>query len=317
MGNLRRYYYENKAKIWKVILIIAFILLLIRFTDYMIGIKNNDKTITNNNTNIINSIVDNSSLTTNKSTIDGATINENTLKIQVNIIEQFLELCNKKQFEEAYRLLSNDCKESLFTTIDIFKKTYCNNLFSNYKKYTIENWSGSTYKVRITEDPIATGNVSENMANQDYITIVNEKGNNKLNINNYIGRKEINASKTINNITIDVIYSDTFFDYENYTIKVKNNTDKTIYLDNGEDTSTIYIQDSNGLKYEAASSEIIWSTLKIPAGSTVVYKIKYTNTYKTNRKIKKLVFNNLILDYNEYLKDMKNYKNKIEFTVEF
>ena len=68
---------------------------------------------------------------------------------------------------------------------------------------------------------------------------------------------------TLNFVFIQVILkSNTYKDYENYTIEVTNNTENTIYLDDGEDTSTIYIQDSNGVKHEAASSEIIFSTLK-------------------------------------------------------
>lgn len=316
MGNLRRYYYANKTKIWRGILIVAFILVIIQVLNYFQG-KKNTKVNNVSKTNTINTITNNTSLTTDKSALGTGSVSENQLKSDINIIDGFLSLCNNKKFEEAYKLVSTDCKNNLFTTYEIFKKTYCDKIFNTYKTYTTENWSGNTYRVKITEDPLATGKTSNDMAIQEYMTIVDENKEKKLNINNYIGRKKINAEKTQNNIKIEVVSSDTYTEYEVYNIRVTNNSEKTIYLDDGEKTSTIYIEDSNELKYNAASGEIIYSTLKIKPGSTVEYAIKYTNTYRANRKINKLVFENLILNYDEYIKNTEQYKDVIKFEVTF
>ena len=43
MHNLRRFYYANKEKIWKVVLIIAFVLAIIYFVN-----QNSQKTVSNN-----------------------------------------------------------------------------------------------------------------------------------------------------------------------------------------------------------------------------------------------------------------------------
>ena len=316
MGNLRRYYYANKTKIWRGVLIVAFILVIIQVLNYFQG-KKNTKVNNVSKTNTINTITNNTSLTTDKSALGTGSVSENQLKSDINIIDGFLSLCNNKKFEEAYKLVSTDCKNNLFTTYEIFKTTYCDKIFNTYKTYTTENWSGNTYRVKITEDPLATGKTSNDMAIQEYMTIVDENKEKKLNINNYIGRKKINAEKTKNNIKIEVVSSDTYTEYEVYNIRVTNNSEKTIYLDDGEKTSTIYIEDSNELKYNAASGEIIYSTLKIKPGSTVEYAIKYTNTYRANRKINKLVFENLILNYDEYIKNTEQYKDVIKFEVTF
>ena len=316
MGNLRRYYYANKTKIWRGILIVAFVLVLIQVLNYFQGRKSN-KTNNVSNTNMINTITNNTSLTTDKSALGTGIINETQLKNDITIIDEFLNLCNNKKFEDAYKLVSTDCKNNLFTTYEIFKKTYCDKIFNTYKTYTTENWNGNTYKVRITEDPLATGKTSNDMSIQDYMTIVEENNEEKLNINNYIGRNKINAVNTQNNVKIEVISRDTFAEYEVYNTRVTNNSDKTIYLDDGEKTSTIYVEDSNGLKYNAASGEIIYSTLKIKPGFTIEYAIKYTNTYRASRKIKKLVFANLILDYDKYIKNPNNYNEGIKYEVTF
>ena len=312
MENLRRYYYANKTKIWRGIFIVAFVLVLIQVLNYFQGRKT--KKINNTNADTITS---NTSLITDKSALGTGTVSESKLKNDMRIIDEILNLCNNKKFEDAYKLVSTDCKNNLFTTYEIFKKTYCDKIFNTYKTYTTENWNGNTYKVRITEDPLATGKTSNDMSIQDYMTIVEENNEEKLNINNYIGRNKINAVNTQSNVKIEVISRDTFAEYEVYNIRVTNNSDKTIYLDDGEKTSTIYVEDSNGLKYNAASGEIIYSTLKIRPGSTVEYAIKYTNTYRASRKIKKLVFANLILDYDKYIKNPNNYNEGIKYEVTF
>ena len=305
MGNIRRFYYKNKSKILKIAIFIIFILLIIQVINYLI--KTTDKK--ENYNNRLEYEEDN-----NVSNISGLTGNEvdsTKLEKDSNVMKNFLDLCNDKNFEEAYDLLTDECKEVMFKTYDIFKRTYCEEIFAERKNYKIENWIGSTYKVRIYPDPLTTGMVSNDMAIQEYFTIVE----NKLNINNYIGRDEINKSATQNNITINVIYRDVFREYEEYQIEVINNTDKTIMLDDGSESYTIYIEDSNEIKYEVSTSEIIYSNLKIDPGETRIYEIKFLSTYISSKKVEQMVFEKVIMDYNEYIKESDNYSNNAKITI--
>lgn len=315
MSNLRRYYYHNKIKIWKAILIIVSILILIQFANYMVKIKNNENEKSTNNIQT-STVTDETSLVTDKSTISGETIDEKKLEKQVNLIEKFLDLCNNKEFEKAYELLSQECKQNVFNSYDIFKKVYCDKIFTSKKTYTMENWAESTYKVRIAEDILATGQTSTNgTAIQDFITIVTNEGQNKLNINNYIGKTDIQASNTKDDITIKVLEKNTYKDYEIYNIEVINNSKNTIYLDDGEETSTLYVQDSNGVKYEATTNELIYSTLKVKQRQTIKYSIKFNNIYNSKRQIKSLVFDKLILNYDKYIKNKEDYENIVSFKI--
>lgn len=316
MSNLRRYYYDNKPKIWKTILIIVSIFAVIYGVNYFMRLQNdNYNTLAQNIPQ--NTIVDNTSLTTNQSVVGGSTIDDSILEEHITVIENFLNLCNNKEFEKAYELLSTDCKENVFNNYNLFKTAYCDKIFNTSKTYTTENWSGSIYRIRLVEDILATGQSSTTgTAIQDWYTIVDEDGEEKLNINNYIGkRKFTDSTSTENDITIKILEKNTYKDYENYTIEVTNNTDNTIYLDDGEDTSTIYIEDSNGVKHEAASSEIIYSTLTLMPGQTKRYTIKFTNTYITNREITSMTFDKVILNYDEYLTNTENYEDTISITI--
>lgn len=316
MSNLRKYYYDNKQKIWKTILIIVSIFAVIYGVNYFMRLQNdNYNTLAQNIPQ--NTIVDNTSLTTNQSVVGGSIIDDSILEEHITVIENFLNLCNNKEFEKAYELLSTDCKENVFNNYNLFKTAYCDKIFNTSKTYTTENWSGSIYRIRLVEDILATGQSSTmGTAIQDWYTIVDEDGEEKLNINNYIGKQEFtDSTSTENDITIKILEKNTYKDYENYTIEVTNNTKNTIYLDDGEDTSTIYIEDSNGVKHEAASSEIIYSTLTLMSGQTKRYTIKFTNTYITNREITSITFDKVILNYNEYLTNTENYEDTISITI--
>ena len=63
MHNLRRFYYQNKNKIWRIIAIIAFILIIIKFLNYIVKVKNEKTTgnsiiISNKTENSFQNLVD-------------------------------------------------------------------------------------------------------------------------------------------------------------------------------------------------------------------------------------------------------------------
>ena len=99
MGNLRRYYYANKTKIWRGILIVAFILVIIQVLNYFQG-KKNTKVNNVSKTNTINTITNNTSLTTDKSALGTGSVSESQLKSDINIIDGFLSLCNTKNLKK-------------------------------------------------------------------------------------------------------------------------------------------------------------------------------------------------------------------------
>ena len=112
-----------------------------------------------------------------------------------------------------------------------------------------------------------------------------------------------------------MISENIYKDYENLTFEVTNNTENTIYLDDGEDPSTLYITDSNRVEHEASTGEIIYSTLTLLPGQTKRFTIKFTNTYISNRTITALTFSRVILNYDEYLRNTENYDDTVSITI--
>ena len=314
MNKLIRLYNQNRKQLFILILIVVAIILSIRFFDNLAQ-KENEKNL---NSGTISSST--SSTTTYKpqqSAISSSTVPNSIYKEQSKIIDDFIKYCNEGNTKEAYDLLSKDCKEIMFPTLEYFIENYYKMIFNEKKIYSIKNWTNNTYKINMTENILSTGKVSNGVSIEDYFTIVNAEK--KLNINGFIGRTNLNTSTSNNNLEFNILYEDQYMDYVIYTLKVKNKTDKTVLLDSGENTQNMYISDQNNVKYTSYRNEVTDAELKILPNSENIIKIKYASTYVMNRNINYLVFKDIILDsnaYDEYI--LKgNYTDREKVIIEF
>ena len=319
MHRLRRFYYNNKVKIWKSIAIIAFFFIALQILNTIISKNNEEKikeTISNTSNNTTSEKNNNIEITSNESAVTGDIIDETILKEETNIIDEFVSACNNKEMEKAYDMLSNECKETLYQNINIFQQNYYNSVFANGGKKIakIENWTQNTYKVNYVEDILETGKIAGESF-QDYITVIESEGQLKLNISDFIGNTNINKIQNFENIQINVIEKKTFMDYEEYVFQIENKSDKNILLDTGESTKSIYLEDKNNVKYYSQSHEILRGLLKVNSGFSTQVNIKFTKSYSNEiAKTSKIVFSNEVLDYNDYLNGNKNLE-KIDIQI--
>ena len=295
-----RFFNRNRKVIIRSILIIIFILILIQLLNFFTKRKNEDILNNKNKQEDIVSATDMyNSLVSEKSSVTGETINTNKITKDTDVITKFLDYCNIGNIEEAYELISNDCKESMFSTIEYFNSIYYTGVFAGEKKlYTIENWVGDIYKVKITENILSTGNAGEGNTKQDYITVVEEDGERKLNINSYIGKSNINKQKDFEKINVNVLNEEKYMDYTIYNFEVTNNSDTDIALDTLKNIDSMYVQDSSGAKYSAYTHELSQQQLVVKSNSKSQLKIKYYSKYVSTKKIATIVFSKVILDYN-------------------
>lgn len=294
MHNLMRFIRQNRKQIIKVALIVAFLILMLQLMNYFAA--NQTSEYSNSKSDIYNT--SNGTIISDKSAVSGGSISTSEINKVNNKISEFIKYCNEHNTEEAYNMLSNSCKEELYPEINDFISNYYEPLFKEEKRnYSIENWASNTYIVKFTGDLLATGKAANDFTYQDYITIVEENGQTKLNINKYIGREEINKKSSSDNIEAVVLYREKYMDYEKYKIQVTNNTDGTILLDQLLETDNIYLKDSNGTKHLAISNEIIKDDLQIYQGHTSTIEIKFNNPYIAGRKIKSLCFSKVVLNY--------------------
>lgn len=300
--NLIRYYNQNRKKVWGILIIIASAFLLLQLVNFFYKIKIEEEQQKGNQEQVKiedNISTNNMKITDSKSVVSGEEISNNQLKTQTTVIDEFILYCNNKELEKAYNMLTDKCKEQMYKTLEIFEQAYYNEIFKGEKRIcSVENWVNNTYKVRIAEDMLETGKSNNGYAKQDYITIEEQEGEYKLNINNYIGYKEINQTTKQDDMQIEVVSKNTYMDYEEYTIKVTNLTKKKVLLDQRVDVKSLYLEDTNGTKHSSYTHELTEAKLTIPAGQTKKVKIKFYNQYVSTKKIKYMVFSDILV-YND------------------
>lgn len=313
--NIIRYYNQNRKKILRILVIIIAIFILLKVLNYF-TITNVGKKSNNNNLNVNNNVTTttNSTYSSTTSGVTGSSVGKSTLTKAQDVLDKFYDACNNQNIEEAYAMLTDECKELVYPNLEIFTSNYYNNVFNGVTKaYSFQNWYDNTYYVTIKEDALSTGKVTSNEnAKYDYVTIVDDK----LNISTYIGRNDVNKEANDKDISMKINKKDTFMDYEIYYLTIKNNSSKIICLTLGDSTDEVYIQDSNDVKYGVYNHEIIKDEMIIDPGYTKNISFKFYSSYISTKKIENMVFKNLILDYEDY-KNEANSNNVYEYYFNF
>ena len=233
MRKLIRYFNQNRTKILLIVSIIVFLIIFVRVLNYII--KTN---IQEERNNVSNSYSEGYRDTTlpEETIISGDEISKEDAEEDKNIIESFVKACNSKDYAIAYNMLTDDCKNIVFSgTMDSFVKNYCDLIFQTSKTYQLEGWiskaEGQTYKVTYLEDNIlATGGISEGLNYTDYITITRENGEDKLSIYNFINSYDTEKTENENNVEIKVTRQDIYMDYVVYSFTITNNSENTIII---------------------------------------------------------------------------------------
>jgi len=316
MYKLIRIFNQNRRQILIAILAIVFVLGTIKILDIFYKKQEEEKL-----QNILNASnqINTSTYNPSYSVITGNKINEEVNKKAAGVIQDFIKKCNESKVEEAYDLISTDCKNEVYPSIDDFKVYYRQN-FNTKKDYTLQLWVSDslTYKVELVEDVLSSGKIGNGVVLQDFFTIVKEDGKEKINISEYIRKVQINKTNTLKGITVKVNYKNIFKDYEIYNITIENKSKNDILLDSLESTKKMYLIGENDATYTASSYELNENAYSINKNYVTTLNIKFNKQYTTNVTVKALVFSDAILDKNEYenTKNKKEYTNRMKIQVE-
>ncbi len=298
-----RFINKNRRMIIWAIAAIIFVLLLIKVLNN-ISIKGTQKSTESNNN------LTRQERKSKDSIITDTKISNDKVKENYKLITEFVDFCNNDA-QQAYDLLTEECKENLYPNIEEFNKNYINVVFKEKKEVDIQSWIENgkkyTYLVKFYGDSITTGNV-EDKKYEDYITIDEEKQ--KININRYIGRFEKKIQEEINNIKFEINSVDIYKDYEIYNLKISNFNNKQVILDNLESTASTYIETNKDTKINCSNYEAGINSFRFNAGVIKNIKLKFIRQYNTNIKDEKLTFSSVILD-NE------NNEETSKITIEF
>lgn len=311
MNNIIRFWNQNRKGIIAGIAAIVLLIVIIQILNQMAKKQREEK----NNTQIIE---EQEELPT-KSIIGADTVSKEVTKSNVEMIESFIEKCNNGDIVGAYQMLTDDCKEILFSTEENFKKGYYNIIFKNKKISNIENFLSKdkryTYKVSFYDDILSTGNAQNSETYQDYITIDENSKNGKLNINSFIYKKDINKETEKNGIKITIISQQIYKENEKYEIKIENNTNKRILIDTREKSKSVYLVGSNNVTYNSYIDELSSVLYEIPANFSRTYKIRFNKIYSSGIQTTKVVFSDIVPDYEKYSQTPDEMKERVQISV--
>lgn len=303
MHRLLRFYNQNRMKIWALILGVIFILLVIQVFNSIArtNIEKQNREILEKETTLDNVV---SYDKQSESIISEEDVPEQYREDFGNVIEQFFTYCIQHEPQKAYNLLSQDTINTLYPTEELFENLYYTEKFKGNKEFSYQNWIKSgklyIYQVKIFDNMLATGKAN-NTYYEDYVTIVPEEGEYKLNINQLIGVKNIYQKYSSDELDITVKDSQVFMDYEIYSFEIKNKTDKTILLDSREDTDSTYLLDDVNNQYSALLYENNEEELILQPGETKTISIRFSDVYREGIVITQIHFSDIVLDYHTYI----------------
>ncbi len=246
--------------------------------------------------------------------ISGSDISDEQYEENSNIVNTFIQYCNEGKVNEAYSLLTNECKENLYHNVEDFQEEYCNRYFNTKKSFNLQAWikkdNCTTYQIRILDDILSSGKYEGGNVYQDYITIVKDGDNEKININGYIGKESINKTAEKDGIIINVLEVNRYMNFEEYTIEVTNNTENVIILDSMKNpTSTLVLVSNNNSGYSVILNSISYIELIVNPKENRQMKIQFNKKYSSETDVNKIIFSEVAKNYNEFIKDKTNYND--------
>ena len=298
---LSNFYRKNKEKIASFAKIFG-ILILIGFA-LAHSISNNSSNSEENSETAL--------YTPDKTIISGDNIDKDTYKQEENLVKTFVEYCNNQQIQEAYNLLTNECKEKMYPNIETFRNNYYDVIFNQNRECNLQSWVADgnyhTYKVTFIEDIMSTGNYENVEKFEDYITVATKSGEQKININSYIKTEEINKSTKTEDLEINVKNADVYMNSVKYFLEITNLTENDILLDTLKNKN-VRLVGTNDAEYALDDSNLFSSNLVIYKNSKDrKVELKFTKQYGSEVKGKSIEFKKIITNYEEYLKDPDNY----------
>lgn len=293
MHKLLRYYSQNKIMVWAVILAIILGYALLRVLNNAIANQNTEE---NNKKETTSSNVV-SYRNESESMVTGGRVSDLFANEIGEFINQFFTFCINHEPQKAYDMVSNNTKQVLYQTEELFEKNYYNYRFNGNKQFSFQSWSRSDtlyiYQVKIFDNMLATGQTSDNYI-EEYVTIAVEDGSYKLNLNSYLGRKQLAAKNENDIVTVQANLVDRYLDYEVYTLTIQNKTDAEIILDTKRKTNSCYVIDHKGNKFEALLFENSDEELKFAPKEMKTIQIRFSDAYREGLQIKSINFTDIV-----------------------
>lgn len=228
------------------------------------------------------------------------------------IIGQFVENCNNKDYEAAYNLLTEDCQNNIYPDMELFKQ-YVDSVFPNKKIYNIQNFSNKDevyiYTVNILNDILASGlnnEKDEQVYSEKYI-VKKENGQLKLSIREYVGRQNLSYMYEDEYMKIKIESVDVKYDNIVYNLNITNKSENYIVYSDYSVDYEIALDTSEGLKRRA---DEVLEPIILDKLETKNFSVKFTIFYDEDTVIQDMLFDYIRIYESD--EDYENGKNPID-----
>lgn len=171
-----------------------------------------------------------------------------------NRIKTFVDYCNNKEYQKAYDMISDDCKDAIYPVIGDFKE-YVDKRFQVKRIYSIQNFSNISkqyiYDVNFMSDFMATGSTGTNYGYvQEKFVFTEDDNSLKFAIGGFVRTNILDAFVEDENLKIVTKKKNVYYDHETYTVDITNKTDYPIVLGDGTGEDEIAISVNEQLREE-------------------------------------------------------------------
>lgn len=284
---IRNFFKKHKTKIFFVLIVWVVILVI----NYMLGHKKEVPTL--NTTYTPHDVL-------LKSDYDVPEKLQNPIE---DLIDDYINKCNNKDFSGAFELLADDCKRNVFEDSEEQFIKYASSIFKTKKRYSIQNYSNYgkkyIYNLKIIDDIIKTGLTGQEYAYYEEKIAIKENGDKlQLCVNDYMDYEELKKVAEDDNIKIRIEDRITYYEHETYTVRITNKTNKYLVLYDSLVGNELYLEIGNENRMPSKVS----STIALIPGETKTFQITFSKYYDEQTKDSGITFNKIRI--------MENYTGK-------
>lgn len=224
------------------------------------------------------------------------------------LVDQYFNYCESKEYQKAYEQLTDDCKEYVYEdSLDNFKE-YVDEIFKDGKTYNIQNYSNVdniyVYILTILDDVESSGTTGGYNTYQERIALIKDQKENTFKISNfnYITKKQINKTTEDGYLKVDVNSLQIGYDKQVYNFTVSNKTNSYIIISDNTLSNEVELNLGDELR---KANNLESNLYFLGPKETKDMKFVFTKYFDDETESTEIRFNavRVIDDYEQYITD--------------
>lgn len=217
-----------------------------------------------------------------------------------DLIDDYVNKCNSKDYSGAFNLLTEECKTYVFNdSLDNYKE-YVDEVFDNEKRYSIQDYSNYgeyyIYNIKIIDNIIKTGLTNQTYAYYEEKIAIKQDGNTlKMSVDDYMDHEDLKKIAEDDYLKIRIESRENYYNSQLYTIRITNKTEKEVVLYDGIASNELAIESEN----DSRDASTVSATMALEPGETKTFKVRFAKYYDEKTKATNITFNKVRI-MNEY-----------------